>query len=597
MKRCLAICFLMSCLVLFVPQVSMAQANANKANFEAQADSLNQLGNRYLEKKEYPQAETYYKKAIALSRKQKLDEKLGCSLFNLSVLYSRTANYETAIGLGEEAVNILEKYPPGQLLAKCYMTLEVCKKEHGQFLEAMGYADKAVEVLRKVKNDTLLEHALWRAGDLWNGWNTSRAIPMFKESLALAKKLQKYGDIDNIYSSLGFCYSDPFGGDPDKVTAERYFRKGLEAALEYDPADVAINRIYYGKICTANKKYKEAEYHIKIVYAESAKSGDNDMLSTAAFCLSEVYSGMGDFQKAYQFLKEHEALEEKYYADRKKSTVDNMAFNFKTERIRTQNKLLKQQRELQKAKQEQESFRKSVKIWVSVLVALFLVLVTVLLFRYFKKKNMLLSKKSNTLRQQLLLTQMSPHFITSSISSIQTLIRQDKPDVAAAYLSKFARLTRQILENSTGDYIALDEEIVMITNYLAVQQLLHPGSFSFTVDEDDIDSEAIYIPPMLTLPLITNAVERAAKSEVTERSVEVRFLMKNGKLVFEVSNTGGPLEPGERQAILESASVHITVERLANGQPFTDPVKLVNTSKEGVITGVMAWFEIPYVTD
>lgn len=597
MKRCLAICFLMSCLMLFVPQVSTAQADIIKTKFEAQADSLNQLGNRYLEKKEYPQAEAYYQKAISLSRKQKLDQNLGCSLFNLSVLYSRTANYETAIGLGEEAVKILEKYPPGLLLAKCYMTLEVCKKEHGQFLEAMGYADKAVEVLRKVKNDTLLEHALWRAGDLWNGWNTSRAIPMFKESLALAKKLQKYGDLDNIYSSLGFCYSDPFGGDPDFITAERYFLKALEAAEQYDPGDVGISRVYYAKIYTTNKKYKEAEYHLKLVYADAKAARNNDMLSTAAFCLSEVYSGMGDFQKAYQYLKEHEALEEKYYDARKKSTVDNMAFNFKTERIKTQNKLLKQQRELQRAKQEQESFRKSVKIWISVLVAVFLVLVTVLLFRFFKKKNVLLSKKSNTLRQQLLLTQMSPHFITSSISSIQTLIRQDKPDVAAAYLSKFARLTRQILENSTGDYIALDEEIVMITNYLAVQQLLHPGSFSFTVDEDDIDSEAIYIPPMLTLPLITNAVKRAMESVVTERSVEVRFLMKDERLLFEVSNTGGPLEPGERKAILESGSVNITVERLANVYTGPEPVKLLNTSREGIITGVMAWFEIPYVRD
>ncbi|MCW4468144.1 histidine kinase [Flavobacterium sp. MFBS3-15] len=594
MKRLVAVCFIIV-LLAFLPPEAVAQRNSRKASPEKMADSLNRLGLKYYNNDNEQKAETNYLKAIAVARKYNLKKELGLSLYNLSRLYSDTEDYLTAIALGEESVGILQKAGDKETVVNCLLNLERCYRRHGIIVRAMTYADSAVKTMRTFKNDKLLEVALWRQGQIYRKWNAELAIPIFKEALALAKKIPEYENIDNMLGSLAHCHTDPYTGRYDPKMAEYYHKLALDAALKYDRKDVNTCRIDYGKICTMNEKYEEAEYQLKLVYDEASANKIIDDQSVAAFCLSEVYFGMGDFPTAYRYLTEHQSLEDRFNAGEKKGMAEKMAFNFKTKRIETQNKLLKKERELQRAKLDQESFRKSVKVWVSVITALFLALVTLFLYRFLKKKNLLLSKRSNTLRQQLLLTQMSPHFITSSIDSIQKLIREDKPDVAATYLSKFARLTRQILENSAGDYISLEEEIAMVTNYLTVQQLLHQGGFSFTVDDDGLDAEAVYLPPMLTQPLLANAVKRIAHNPPGERHVAVRFGMKNRKLRFEVGDTGGPLKPGEQRSIFEAQDVRITMERL--GTQNSMPVMISNVAFRNGMTGIKAAFEIPYITD
>lgn len=586
----LCILYFVTCFLSLLPQVMMAQHNNGKALPEKQVDSLNRLGTTYNEKGNYEKAESLFQKAIALSRMHKIDKKLGQSLYNLSSLYTETANYETAIKLGEECVEVLQNQNDKETIAKCLMNLETCWRKQGMLIDVMIYADSAVKALRPLKKDHLLELALWRQGEVYRKINTARAIPMLKEALVLAQRIPELYNLDNIYNSLGQCYIEPYTTVYNTEIAEHYFRMALQAALQYDKVDVNDNRIQYGKICTVNEKYKEAEHQLKLVYHDASATNNNDQLSVAAFCLSELYFAKNDFQTAYRYLKEHESLEERYDAAQQKNTADKMAFNFKTGRVETLNKLLKQQRELQRVKQEQLSFRNNVKIGISIAVTLFLLTVTLVLYRFNKKKNLLLSKKSATLRQQLLLTQMSPHFITSSIESIQNLIREDKPDIAATYLSKFTRLTRQILESSTGDAISLDEEIAMITNYLTVQQLLHPGGFSFTIDDDGMDTEAIYIPPMLTQPLLANAVKRLS-AVPNQQSVTVQLQLKNNTLLISVSDSGGPLKPGELERILESPDIRITAERIAAPLTVTDIILEEGTA------GVRTQLEIQYLTD
>lgn len=587
---------LMLCLAVSLPQVLMAQAK-EKGNVAAQADSLLRQGIAYNNKNDFAKAESSLQNAIAFCRKHKLEKTLGQSLHELAIVYTETANYEKAVDLGEEALDLLEKHDR-ETFAKCLMTLEVCSNESGVFIRAMSYANRAVEEFRKIKNDTLLELALWRQGEIYRDINTSLAIPMLKESMALARKLHKYEDFDNILCSLGHCHTVSYERTYDMRLAERYMLQALEASLQYDASDVNNNRIYYAKMCTANEKYTTAEYQLKIVQAEAAAANDTNMLSMTAFCLAEVYYGMKRYAAAYECLKKHEALEDVYFGTRKKSTSEKMAFNFKTERLAAKNKLLKQERKLREAKLEQESFRKNVKVGMSIGAAVFLLLVTVLLFNYLKKKNVLLSKKSDTLRQQLLLTQMSPRFIAASINNIKALIREGEPDTAAGYLSKFAKLTRQILENSTGELITLDEEIAMITNFLTVQRMLHHEGFQFSVHCDDaLDAESIYIPPMLTQPLVDNAVRRIMQAGTGEKWVSVKFRLKYGKLVFEVSDTGGSLKPGEKKAILETGPVRITIERLGRASYPNGDRLMIGNGRNGEVTGVIAWFEVPYVQD
>ena len=102
------ILYFVTCFLLLLPQAVIAQHNHGKTSPEAQIDILNRLGTTYHEKGNFEKAESLFQKAIALCRMHRLGKKLGQSLYNLSALYTETANYETAIKLGEECVEVLQ---------------------------------------------------------------------------------------------------------------------------------------------------------------------------------------------------------------------------------------------------------------------------------------------------------------------------------------------------------------------------------------------------------------------------------------------------------------------------------------------------------
>ncbi|MDZ7633923.1 MAG: histidine kinase [Bacteroidales bacterium] len=83
--------------------------------------------------------------------------------------------------------------------------------------------------------------------------------------------------------------------------------------------------------------------------------------------------------------------------------------------------------------------------------------------------------------QRLLRTQMNPHFIFNSLCAVQELIMADKPQKANAFLTKIARLMRNILENSGEEYIALDKEIETLRLYMDVQQFRFEKGFEYKI--------------------------------------------------------------------------------------------------------------------
>ena len=57
-------------------------------------------------------------------------------------------------------------------------------------------------------------------------------------------------------------------------------------------------------------------------------------------------------------------------------------------------------------------------------------------------------RRNLQIEQQLLLSQMNPHFVFNSLTAIQSYIFRNEAHQASKYLASFAKLIRLILENS-----------------------------------------------------------------------------------------------------------------------------------------------------
>lgn len=183
--------------------------------------------------------------------------------------------------------------------------------------------------------------------------------------------------------------------------------------------------------------------------------------------------------------------------------------------------------------------------WIIGLSSLLLLILVGAYFYYrnTKQKQAITLLEKDQIKQKLLITQMNPHFIFNSIDNIQGLIQDKQDKEAVNYLTKFSKLTRQILENSNENYISLSEEVEMTQNYLAIQQLLYNNKFKFSISiEDTIDTESIFLPPMLTQPFIENAIKHGLSSKDENGMIAIHFYLKESKLFFEVTDNGKGFE-------------------------------------------------------
>ncbi|MNY02896.1 Sensor histidine kinase YehU [compost metagenome] len=219
-------------------------------------------------------------------------------------------------------------------------------------------------------------------------------------------------------------------------------------------------------------------------------------------------------------------------------------------------------------------------------------------YRNNKQKQAITVLEKNQIKQKLLITQMNPHFIFNSVQNIESLIDNKQNDEAVVYLGKFSKLTRQILENSNENYISLEEELEMIENYLSIQQLLYENKFKFTIlVEKEIDTESIFLPPMLAQPFIENAIKHGLSNTLENGKIAIHFYLKENKLFFEVTDNGKGFGTSTQLSSHKSLAMTITKERLVSYTKNKDFIVQTDNliTSNGMIEGAKVVFEIPYI--
>lgn len=173
-----------------------------------------------------------------------------------------------------------------------------------------------------------------------------------------------------------------------------------------------------------------------------------------------------------------------------------------------------------------------------------------------------------SMEQRLLRAQMNPHFIFNSLASIQNFVINENTDKATIYLSKFSQLVRNILDNSTEEYIPLEKEVSTIENYLELQKVRYGGKFDFNISVDKkIDEENMLIPPMLAQPFIENAIEHGIRHKETSGHIEITFQLKDELILVEVEDDGVGREKAREMESTQtirhrSMAISITRDRL-----------------------------------
>lgn len=217
------------------------------------------------------------------------------------------------------------------------------------------------------------------------------------------------------------------------------------------------------------------------------------------------------------------------------------------------------------------------------------------------RRNTEVRNKIRDLEAAALRAQMNPQFIFNCLSSIEHFIVEHDPAAATRYLGRFTRLVHLALHASVDGRHTLREEVDMLDNYLALEQLRFQGKFEYQIQaSSDLEPEEIILPPMLVQPFVENAILHGIKDKTGGGQISVVFSKTDNDLVVTVTDNGPGFSPTKAATPdtggHKSVGITLTQHRLEilSGETGMKAFQSENiTDAEGKILGSRIVLHIP----
>lgn len=171
-------------------------------------------------------------------------------------------------------------------------------------------------------------------------------------------------------------------------------------------------------------------------------------------------------------------------------------------------------------------------------------------YRILQLKNKEREQRIKFLQIQTLQSQLNPHFIFNVLSSIQSLVLNEKTELANKYLISFSKLIRSFLNstvrsNATLDIssfeleVTLKEELELINLYIEFERLQYDNKFDFELNVDpSIEIDTFSIPPMIIQPFVENSIKHGLNYMEVRGVLKVKFYLKDNSLMCEIEDNG-----------------------------------------------------------
>ncbi|RLD57650.1 MAG: hypothetical protein DRJ05_09335, partial [Bacteroidetes bacterium] len=480
-------------------------------------------------------------------------------LNNMGGIYYLLGDEIQAMGYFIQSLNIKEAQNETKHMAGALINVGGLYNILGDHLEGLEFLQRGYQNAVKNNDPYFQAKALISIGDTYINLETfDDAMIQYKKALRITDTIAEDQMKANILAKIGGTYLRT--GLNDKALI--YYQKSLvfSDSINYKyGVSVAAQEI--GAMYINKKEYKTAmEYLHKAEYTSRKISANSNLLDNYK-SLSEVYKKTNHPETALYYFAKSASL---------KDSLIDLENHEKFSSIKTLYELDKKQRELDKLKLENEITELKAKQSKYLLMGSFgliavTILIVVLIFRQYKVRSL---QKTIRLEQKLLRSQINPHFIFNALTAVQRFIFEKSTLMASDYLGNFSRLIRFILNSSTVDEISLEKEIEFLENYLSLQAIRFDNKFDYEIIlNENIEDEEISIPPMLTQPLIENAVEHGMRHIEKDGHIKIHYKKINNRLSIVIEDNGiGRKKSAEINAQKNkghnSLSTSITNERL-----------------------------------
>ena len=149
-------------------------------------------------------------------------------------------------------------------------------------------------------------------------------------------------------------------------------------------------------------------------------------------------------------------------------------------------------------------------------------------------------------RVEALASQINPHFLFNTLTSISSLIRS-QPETARMLIVKLSGLLRRLLR-SQEHFVTLREELEAIDEYLDIESIRFGPKLRIEklIDPDSLD---LVVPSMLLQPLVENSIKHGLAPKIGEGRITIRSSRQRGDAIIDVIDNGVGVSPGHADRV------------------------------------------------
>ncbi len=534
---------------------------------EALSYVLNQKGALYRNLSNFKEAIRLHQNSLDIAEKIDNKEFIVHSLNMLGVVYRRKDAVKTALDYNQRALEVAESIeePSTHIKRNINVALNSIGNLYqtlGQFDVAISQFERALELEAALGNKLGLAINNQNIGDcLEHKGQLDEALVLYEKSLALNEEINNsFGKVicKNAIAQIRLKQDQP--------------REALALLQQIAEPVAQINDKFIWTSVLSNTGWAHMELNEYTLAEQKLKEGlqmaaDNSMPSQIIYAqrlLSQLESKRGNFEKALTYYKDAEKYDNELKDDRNQRYINDLIIRYESEKRDNEISTLANENELVKLRLR----RNQTVILVSILV---IGLVATILFIMYRQYQSNYEKKVMSLEQNMLRSQMNPHFLFNSLNSIKLYIINNDKKNAVHYLNKFSKLVRRILDGSSLKETTLSEELETVELYLNIENIRFSEGIQYAITiEDGIDPEHVKIPSLVLQPFLENAIWHGLSAKEGAKNLWVTISRKDDvhMLISIVDNGVGRAasEKIKENRVLKRKSVGIdnTKERLAN---------------------------------
>lgn len=189
-------------------------------------------------------------------------------------------------------------------------------------------------------------------------------------------------------------------------------------------------------------------------------------------------------------------------------------------------------------------------------------------------ENEMLRNENLTTKYNMLASQINPHFLFNSLSSLSMLVREKDEARALNYIDQLSYTFRYLSQNgANSNFVTLQDEIQFAEAYSYLFKIRYADKIKFEFDIEEMFLN-YKLPPISLQPLIGNAVKH---NTISSKSLfKVRIYTKDGYLI--VSNEKRPmLEPNPGTG-LGLSNLNSRYQLLSNRE-----IEIIDNNKEFIV--------------